>query len=362
MAGQDDDSDKPFEPTARKLQEARKKGDVAKSQDLNTTASYIGLFLALSIGGSGIMMHDATGLMVLLDQGAQLAPLFFDGRAAAPIGQMVQGMTGFLTMLLLIPAAAVLLSMVAQRSITFAPSKLAPKLNRISPISIAKQKFGITGLFEFFKSFLKLTIFSVCLGIFINAELPRIVLTPRLEAAQSMTYLADIFIQFLSIVIVVSAVIGAVDYLFQYNDHRRKLMMSRKEIMDEMKDSEGDPHLKQERRQRGRDRALNQTLKNVETADVVITNPTHYAVALHWSRLPGEAPKCVAKGTDETARAIRERAMEHAVPIHEDPPTARALHATVDIDQEIPRELYQAVAAAIRFSESMRNRAQTRPY
>ncbi len=295
--------------------------------------------------------------MTFLDQPAQLAPLFVEGSATAPMGQVVQRLLPFLAILFGLPACAVIASIIAQRSFTFAPSKIAPKLNRISPISVAKQKFGPSGLFEFFKSFLKLVIFAVCLTLFLKSELAQIIVTARLDTPISMAYLGKLFLSFLAIVIAVSAVIGGVDFVFQYFDHRRKLMMSRKEIQDESKESEGDPHMKQQRHQRGRERAMNHTLKDVETADVVITNPTHYAVALHWSRKKGEAPTCVAKGTDEFARAIRERAMERS-----DPPTARALHATVEVGQEIPPELYQAVATAVRFAEAMRQRARKRVY
>ena len=209
---------------------------------------------------------------------------------------------------------------------------------------------------------MKLIVYSVCLALFIRAELSQIAVTPKLETLISLSYLGHLIVRFLAIVIAVSAVIGAIDFVFQFFDHRRKLRMTRKEIMDETKESEGDPHMKQERRQRGRERALAHTLKDVETADVVITNPTHYAVALHWSREKGSAPVCVAKGVDEIARAIRERAMEHSVPIHEDPPTARALHATTETGQEIPPELYQAVATAVRFAEAMRKRVRERGY
>ena len=128
--------------------------------------------------------------------------------------------------------------------------------------------------------------------------------------------------------------------------------------MDETKESEGDPHFKQTRRQRGQEIAMTQMMADVPRADVVIVNPTHYAVALMWSREPGAAPTCVAKGVDETAKRIRQIAQESAVPIHSDPPTARALHATVDIGVEIPTEHFAAVAAAIRFSDAIRKRAR----
>jgi len=132
--------------------------------------------------------------------------------------------------------------------------------------------------------------------------------------------------------------------------------MSRQEMVDESKESEGDPHLKQERRQRAQANATSQMMSDIPDADVVVVNPTHYAVVLKWNRLPGAAPICVAKGVDKIADQIRKIANENGVPIHSDPPTARTLHSIVQIGAEVPPELYAAVAAAIRFSEKMKLR------
>ena len=172
--------------------------------------------------------------------------------------------------------------------------------------------------------------------------------------------LGRLCIEFLFVVLAVSMSIGGIDALWQHHEHLRKNRMSRKEVMDEAKDSEGDPHMKQQRRQRAYDIATSQMMADVPTADVVIVNPIHYAVALKWSRKQGEVPVCVAKGVDEVARTIREIAMEAGVPIQSDPPTARALFATTEIGQEIDESHYHGVAAAIRFAEDMRKRARAR--
>jgi flagellar biosynthetic protein FlhB len=127
-----------------------------------------------------------------------------------------------------------------------------------------------------------------------------------------------------------------------------------------MKEAEGDPHLKQHRRMRAQELAMNQMMADVPGADVVIVNPTHYAVALAWDRGPGSAPVCVAKGRDQVAARIRETARQAGVPVHADPPTARALFATVEIGAQIAPEHYRPVAAAIRFAEAMRRKARQR--
>ena len=164
--------------------------------------------------------------------------------------------------------------------------------------------------------------------------------------------------QVLTLALVVAILFAGVDLLWKHFDFRRRNRMTRKEVEDEHKDSEGDPHLKAARRQKAVDLALGSMLADVEKADVVIVNPTHYAVALEWKRGSGKAPVCLAKGVDEVAARIRERAREHKVPIWSDPPCARALHARTKIGEEVPREQFGPVAAAIRFAEAMRAKAR----
>lgn len=361
MSGGGDDGaeEKEHEPTQRKLDEARKRGEVTKSTDLNTAASYAGLLLAgLGLGTAGFA-NFATEATVLLDQADTLAPQFLSGGTALPGGLMA---TAFWTNLhwFLVPAVLVILSLIAQQAIVFAPEKLAPKLSRISPIANAKQKFGREGLFEFAKSAVKLVVISIVLGFFMTSRLPQMLQAQFLTPAMVSNLLIKLIGEFLFLVLIIAGAIGAVDYLWQRSQHIRRNRMSRKELTDEMKDSEGDPHMKQQRRSRAQEIATNQMLADVPKADVIIVNPTHYAVALKWDRATGRPPICVAKGVDEVAARIRAAASEAGVPIHSDPPTARALHASVDIGREIWPDHYQAVAAAIRFAETMRQRAKAR--
>ncbi|MCG7521707.1 flagellar biosynthesis protein FlhB [Ruegeria sp. Ofav3-42] len=358
MSGQDDDSDKSFEPTPQKLQKARKKGEVAKSNDLSVVAAYVGLLIALLAAGQFAVQRMGSMFVVFIDQSDEFARLLTTGPASGPVGGMLRSALTSASILFALPAAAVLLSLIAQRALVFAPSKLQPKLSRISIPSNAKNKFGRSGLFEFAKSFSKLVIYCTCLGLFLRANLSEILSASAAPARSSVMLMMNLLFRFFFIVIAVALAIGVVDYVWQYAEHMRKNRMSRKEIQDETKDAEGDPHVKQQRRQRAQEIATNQMMTDVPQADVVIVNPTHFAVALKWSRTAGSAPVCVAKGVDEVAAAIRETAGQAGVPIHSDPPTARALHATVEIGQEISEEHYRPVAAAIRFAEAMRKRAK----
>ena len=202
----------------------------------------------------------------------------------------------------------------------------------------------------------KLLLVSLVLGLFLLRHGDTILQSLHLTPAQSSAAMLQILMDFLFLTLLIAGVFGAADYLWQQHQHSHRNRMSRKELMDEMKDAEGDPHVKQQRRARGQEIATSRMLLDVARADVIIVNPTHYAVALKWQRSDRSAPICLAKGVDEIAARIREKAAEHGVPLHSDPPTARALHATVEIGEAIRPEHYRAVAAAIRFAEAMRKR------
>lgn len=358
MNNSDDEQDKSFEATPQKLLEARQKGEFARSAELLTAASYAGLLISLLWLGQASIAEMGTVFTVIIDQADELSLLFGTGVGMPPAMGLMRSVGFALLPFFLLPIVAVLTVLIATRGIVFAPQKIQPKISKISIISNAKNKYGRNGFFQFFISFVKLLIYSACLAFFLVTRIDDMVAALATEPRFVAVLLAEICLSFLMTVVIVAGLIGIIDAIWQHFEHLRKNKMSRKEIMDETKKSEGDPYLKQERRQRAQAIASNSTLSNVADADVVIVNPTHYAVALKWERKPGAAPICVAKGVDEIALRIRELAHENAVPIHSDPPTARALHATTNIDEEISPDHYQAVAAAIRFAEQMRKKAK----
>ncbi|WP_371168283.1 EscU/YscU/HrcU family type III secretion system export apparatus switch protein [Aliiroseovarius sp. 2305UL8-7] len=356
MSDTEDDDSKQHEPTQKKLDDARKRGEVVRSADLNTAMSYMAMLLVAASIGAASLKGMGSLLAGVLARSDQMADHVF--QTGTPFSAtLLLGVGKQMAPWLLTPAVCVVLLTIATKSFVVAPEKLQPKLNRLSPMSNAKNKFGRSGLFEFFKSFVKLTIYAIVLGVFIWMKLPEMLSTLSLSPGMSTVILLELCVHFLALVLLVALTIGGIDYFWQQQEHLRKNRMSHKELMDEIKQNEGDPHMKNQRRQKGYDIAMNQMLADVPEADVIVVNPTHYAIALKWSRMPGEAPVCIAKGVDEIAARIREVANENGIPIHSDPPTARALHATVEIGSEIPPEQYQAVAAAIRFSEKMRKRA-----
>ena len=358
MAETQSPADKPHEPTPRKLDEARRKGQIVRSADLTTAIALGGFLLA-----AGLVAHwamDRLGLLmsVALGQADRLA-----SQLLAPGGLALAG--GIMTPPLLVlaattalPAALVLALLAAQRGILFTPSNLAPKLSRISPVANAAQKFGAQGLFQFAKSAVKLLLLAGLLGLYLLARADLILVSLHADPGQVLAALGRLGVEFLAVTFALALLLGGIDWLWEWARHRNQNRMTRQELLDETKSSEGDPQMKQQRRARAQAIAMNQMLSDVPKADVVVVNPTHYAVALRWDRTGGGVPICVAKGVDEIAHRIRAVAAEAGIPVFSDPPTARSLHATVEIGAPIRPDHFRAVAAAIRFADLMRAKAR----
>ncbi|MEM8791476.1 MAG: flagellar type III secretion system protein FlhB [Pseudomonadota bacterium] len=360
MESGSDEGEKTQEPTAQKLEEARKKGDVARSTDLAVFAAYLGLLIAMGTAGQATVERAGTVMSrIFADADTLSAQLLATGGRGLSLQIVAEALIGFAA-IFGIPFVLVLAVFAAQRVIIFVPDKVVPKLNRISPIQQAKQKYGLTGLFEFAKSAVKMTVFSILLGVFLVTQMDRVVGVVRTIPKAIPATMMDMATQLLIQIAIIALLIGAIDYLWQLYDHRRKLRMSFQEVREEVKRNEGDPMLKSRRRQRAEEIATNRMMTEVPKSTVVVVNPTHYAVALRWNRALDPAPVVTAKGVDETALTIRRVATDADVPIFSDPVTARALEASVPIGQEIDPTHYQAVAAAIRFADAMRAKARER--
>ncbi len=355
-----DSDDKQFDATEQKLRKAREKGDFPRSTEVNAALAYVGVIGAAAVATAWAVpgwLGRATRAWGEMGSMASETVGKVGGTGALDMALPVWGSAALLTLALVaLPAAVVLIGIIAQRGIVFVPSKLAFDFNRINPVKNAGQKFGKNGLMTFAISTAKAVAVGFGGWLLFKALLP--MLAANREDMAWVGGLEVVVRQALILALAVSVVFAIVDLAWKHFDFRRRNRMSLKEMKDEMKDSEGDPHMKSARRQRSMEIALSSMLADVEKADVVIVNPTHYAVALQWKRGSGRAPVCVAKGVDAVALRIRERAREHAVPIWPDPPAARAIHAGVKIGAEIEPEHFAAVAAAIRFAEAMRRKVK----
>src|SRR5437868_12576533 len=346
MADENDTSDKTEDPTQKRLDEALERGDVAKSQEINTWFVIAGATLLLStfsgsIGG-GILMPMrnliANSWMIRTDGPGLLALLqHIEYALIAAIG------VPFLMLMI----AAVAGNMIQHR-LVWSTESLKPKFSKISPGAGFKRVFGKQAVANFARGLFK----SVALGAVMTA-----VLWPERHRLEAMVYFdpavlmgvtTGMTVHLLGAVVAMLAVVALADYLFQYRQWYERQKMTLQEMKEEYKQSEGDPHVKGRIRQLRQQRMKKRMMAAVPKASVIITNPTHYSVALSYDRGMA-APVCVAKGVDSIAFKIREIAKQHDIPIIENVPLARSLYATVDIDGEIPVEHYHAVAEIIGF-------------
>ena len=345
MAEEEDDAQKTEDPSAKKLSKARQKGQVAMSQEIKSWLIILGgamglIFLAPGmmrgvsrIGASFIEFPDDIGTdpenlrLVLVDILAQL-------------GWIVAPLMG----LLMILAIA---STIGQVGFIFAPTKIKPEASKISLAKGMKKIFSTRSLVEFVKGIFKIAIVSVVALGFSIPLLDNVTLLPSMPLSATLDKIHAIAIQLTIGTLAVMTVIAFFDFAYQKHMHMKQMRMSKQEVKDEHKQAEGDPHVKARIRKLRTERAQQRMMAAVPEADVVVTNPTHYAVALKYQMEEMQAPRLVAKGMDAVALRIREVAEENDVPVVENPPLARALYASVELDEEIPEEHYKAVAEVI---------------
>jgi len=352
--GSDEGQEKSFDASETKIQKSREKGDVAQSTETNSFIVYIAFWLTVMLGGGYITKKVFSALNVLLAKPDYIGNQLLQKQNAQGIKESLFSSASGLFTILLVPFILLIVGVIVQRTLTFSPDKLKPKLSRISPLSNAKQKYGPDGMMEFLKRVAKLGFISVIAGLFFYQAFFKLPALSLLPAGLMMVEMQEVAVKLILYMILAAAVITGIDLPYVQFSHLKKLRMSFQELRDEAKESEGDPHMKAARRAKARAIVQANMMRDVATADVIIVNPTHYAVALKWSRDKGTVPICVAKGVDGVALQIRERAKAHDVPIHSDPPCARSLHALVEIGEPIEPEHYAAVAAAIHFADKLR--------
>lgn len=347
MENDQDQSSKTEEPTSRRLEKAREEGQILRSQDFSVAVILISVAVSFWFFGSY--------LATLLTRAFRYN-LIFDSDVTSNSREMTERLAGTVELispgLILIMTITVLSAILAAAGfggIGFTWKAIEPKFSKLSIFSGLKRMFGIRSLFELGKSLLKTAVIALAISLTMVFFIERLGSLSVLPFGPSLLSSGQIVLVGSLALSASLILIALVDMPFQLYEHRKKLRMSKQDIKDELKDSEGRPEVRQRIRQRQREVAMGQMMAAIESADVVITNPTHFAVALSYSPGSSVAPKVVAKGMDEIAQAIRNKAEFHNVPVFEAPMLARALFFTTPVDGLIPEALYHTVAEVIAY-------------
>jgi flagellar biosynthetic protein FlhB len=349
-----DANERTEDPTPKRLDEAIRRGDVARSVEVNTWFMIAAGTLVLMVFSTPTVASLQTTFRGLLAQAYRIPA---DGPAlAALMRTLAAHVLAALGIPLLLLALAALAGNVVQHRIVFSAEAVRPQLSRISPLAGARRLFSGQALANFAKGLAKLFLVGTVLVALVWPQRHQLAGLIGVDPAAVLPFTRTLAMQMLGAVVAILAVIAVADYLFQYQQWYERQKMSLREMKEEFRQTEGDPMVKGKLRQLRNARMRKRIIAAVPKASVVITNPVHFAVALQYER-GMNAPVCVAKGVDLIARKIREVAEAHNIPVVENPPLARALHATVEIDQEIPAEHYRAVAEIIGYIMRLRRLA-----
>jgi flagellar biosynthesis protein FlhB len=344
MADAPEKDDRTEEPTQRKLDDAIAKGDVARSTEINTLFVLGGFTLALMLSSGAIAERLALTLRGFL-MNAHQVPADGAGVLTAAKTALWAGLLA-LALPAGIVAVAALLGGGMQHRPLWTLQPLTPQFSRISPLAGVKRVFGKEAFVGFAKGLLKILIVGAVATLVLWAERDRLEGLARMQAGATLVAVLRLSLKLLGGILAVYAFLAAGDAVYQRLSWLQRQRMSKRELKEEYKETEGNPEIKAKLKQIRAARVRRRMMAAVPTATVVIANPTHYAVALRYERGMA-APVCVAKGVDALAMRIRALAAEHGVAVVENPPLARALHAGVEIDREIPVEHYRAVAEVI---------------
>jgi flagellar biosynthetic protein FlhB len=358
VAEEADDDQKTEEPSQRRLDESREKGQFASSREVNHLFMLLGGTILIVMLAPSLVTRIAATIVKFLDHPDQIADA---GRFGAVLSATAVEIGSTLVLPFAMFAAFALLSGLIQHGVSFSVEPLIPKLEKISPGKGFKRLFSTQSLAEFVKGLIKLTLVGA-VGLYVLwPEFGRLDQFAVFPPGALMRHIGGVAGHLMIATLSVVAGLAVLDMLYQRFKHMQGLRMSRQELRDEMKQTDGDPHIKGRLRQLRMERARKRMMASVPEATVVVTNPTHYAVALKYVRDEMDAPIVVAKGQDFIALKIREIATANGVPIVENPPLARALYATCEIDQTIKQDHFKAVAEIIGYVLRLKPRASAAP-
>ncbi len=349
-----DDAEKTEEPSSKKLEDAKKEGNVPRSQD---TSAFITLIVAV------VVVYFATSFLTERIEhlyryyssliGMEMTPILASQIAITTLGELL---------LMIVPIASVvalagIIAAVSQFGFIFTTKPLTPDLKKIDPIKGLGKLFSVKKLIEAVKTTAKVAIvFAVAFYYLIEDihELPTVI---NFSLEHQIGWLTEKIIMLVAVMLMILFVLAMIDLMFVRFQYFKDLRMSKQEVKDEYKQMEGDPQVKARIKKIQMEMAQKRMMAEIPTADVVITNPTHYAVALRYHKEKENAPRVIAKGIDNMALKIKEIAREHEIQIVENPPLARELYAKCDIDELIPENFYQAVAEVLAFVYRAKNQA-----
>lgn len=335
-------------PTGRRLGEARNKGQVAKSTELTGAIEVAVAFAILVVLGGWMTAAMAAVMRRLLELESDASPLSTADLARTLRWVAIEGaITAAPLMLILFVTAAI--AHLMQVGVLFTTYPLKPKLDKLNPIAGVKRLLGLRGIVKGGMGVAKLAIAAGVASIVLTANLGRLAMLPNLSALAGVSVMLSVLVELATWVIVIFIVLGVLDWWYQKWQHTKDLRMTKQEVKEERRSMEGDPEIKRKRMKIAFEMAMQRIRSDVPKADVIVTNPTHFAVALRYDNESMRAPVVVAKGADLLAYRIREVAAAYGVPIVERPPLARALYYNVEVGHAIDPEQYEAVAEVLAY-------------
>jgi flagellar biosynthetic protein FlhB len=347
MAENDKDQERTEQATPKRREESREKGQVAKSREVSSAAILAACLIYFHFNASGMMNQIQEVIRWIFMESAQ------QDFNVQTMHRLITGLA-FKTMILMIPLfltvlAIGVLSNVIQVGILFSAEPILPKLSKIDPIQGFQRLFSLKSLVELFKNILKMSVVGIVAYQTVKKEI--IVLPTLMDQSVSgiLIYIGRTSYRIMGLACIVLIMLAILDYAYQRWEHEKSLRMSKKDIRDEYKHTEGDPVIKGRIKRQQREMARKRMMANVPRADVVITNPTHLAVALRYDSEKMIAPVVIAKGAGFIAEKIKEISKVHSIPVIENKPLAQVLYKIVDVDQVVPENLYKAVAEILAY-------------
>ncbi|THD79250.1 MAG: flagellar biosynthesis protein FlhB [Phenylobacterium sp.] len=347
MSDTADSDSRTEEPTARKLEQAKARGDMPKTQDLASLASLAAVAGVVAISGGLLSRNMASALVPFL---AQPDTIILERGGAVDVGRhALMAATPLLVAVMVAAALAGVAGNLVQTGFLLTPDRLKPDFSKVSPAKGFKRVFGLDGLVHFLKSLAKIGATGAIAWWVLKPHVAELTGLATLEPVAMLPFAADVLRRLVFAVLALLLAIAGADWFWQRQRFMARMRMTKEELKEDYRQSEGDPHVKAKQKQKRAEAARRRMMQAVPGATVVIANPTHFAVALKYEQGEDSAPVCVAKGVDSLALKIRSIAEEAGVPVIEDPPLARALYAAVEIDETIPQAHYEAVAKIIGF-------------